>query len=549
MCAESIDSLRQARSSLGGYEERTDACLAELQRRDVAGRIWRGDHTLWKPEPTEIADRLGWLTVTEAMRRSVADLENFARQVREDGLRHVVLLGMGGSSLGPEVLWQTFGNAEGNPELIVLDSTIPARVKSVTDAVDPARTLFLVSSKSGATIEPNVLYRYFRRIVEERVGAEKAGRNFAAVTDEGTPLAELGDSDGFRQVFVNPSDIGGRYSVLSYFGLVPAALLGRDVQGILDRADGMRKATYPGISTAENPGAWLGAVLGCMVESGRDKVTLVTSPSIRSFGLWVEQLLAESTGKEGKGVIPIAGEPLASLECYGDDRLFVYLRLQGDDNDSADAAVYAIGESGQPVVSFGLRDGYDLFAEMYRWEFATAVASAVLGIHPFDQPDVQSAKDMTDRVLDRAEATGERPAIVASGSLKDLLGQVSPGDYLAITAYLEQTPDTDAALDGLRRQVMRRYRIATTVGYGPRFLHSTGQLHKGGPASALLLQITAGHQYDLEIPGREYTFGVLADSQAMGDFEALVARGIRVARVHLTGEVEAGIRGLIGQVR
>ena len=575
VCAERIDSLWQARSSPGGYEERVDACLAELQRRDVVVRIWRGDHTLWKPDPSEITDRLGWLTVTDAMRESVADLENFARRVRDDGFRHVVLLGMGGSSLGPEVLRQTFGTpafageTEGYPELIVLDSTIPARVKSVTDAVDPARTLFLISSKSGTTIEPNVLYLHFRRIVEELVGAEQAGRNFAAVTDEGTPLHALGKSDGFRRVFVNPSDIGGRYSALSYFGLVPAALMGLDVGEILDRADGMRENTLPGniegrilcgragqvpghqavSSVAENPGAWLGGVLGCMAESGRDKVTLVASPSVRSFGLWVEQLLAESTGKEGTGIIPVSGELLASPECYGDDRLFVYLRMEEDDNSSCDAAVGAIEESGQPVVSLGLRDEYDVFAEMYRWEFATAVAGSVLGIHPFDQPDVQSAKDMTDRVLDRVQTTGERPVVEGSGSLGGLLAQASPGDYLAIMAYMEETPEADAALDDLRLEVMRRHGIATTVGYGPRFLHSTGQLHKGGPASALLLQITVERQYDLEIPGKEYTFGGLADAQALGDFEALAARGLRVARVHLMGNVEAGIRGLVGRVQ
>ena len=573
--AERIDSLRQSRSSLGDYQERVDACLAELQRRDAVGRTWRGDHTVWKPDPAEITDRLGWLTVTDAMRESVADLEDFARQVHGDGIRHVVLLGMGGSSLGPEVLRQTFGTpafageTAGFPELIVLDSTIPARVKSVTNAIDPARTLFLVSSKSGTTIEPNVLYRYFRRVVEERVGVARAGRTFAAVTDEGTPLAELGASDGFRRVFVNPSDIGGRYSVLSYFGLVPAALIGLDVGAILDRADGMREAASPGNTggrtlrgrdgqapgyravspVAENPGAWLGAVLGCMAEAGRDKVTLAASPSVRSFGLWVEQLLAESTGKEGKGIIPIAGEPLAPPECYGDDRLFVYLRLEGDDNCATDAAMDAIEESGQPVVSLRLRDRYGLFAEMYRWEFATAVAGAVLGIHPFNQPDVQSAKDMTDRVLGRVQATGKRPVVEASGSLGGLLAQASPGDYLAVMAYVRETPETDAALDDLRLEVMGQYGIATTVGYGPRFLHSTGQLHKGGPASGLLLQITAEHAHDLDIPGREYTFGGLADAQAMGDFEALAARGLRMARAHLTGDVEAGIQGLIGQLQ
>ena len=540
--------MRQARSSLGGYRERVDACLADLQRRDVIGRIWRGDYTVWKADPVEITDRLGWLTVTDAMRDSVADLEQFARQVRGDGSRYVVLLGMGGSSLGPEVLRQTFGSVPGHPELIVLDSTIPARVKSVTDAIDPARTLFLVSSKSGTTIEPNVLYRYFRRIVEERVGVAWSGRNFAAVTDEGTALEELGESDGFRRVFVNPPDIGGRYSVLSFFGLVPVALMGLNVGAILDRADGMREATSPGVSAVENPGGWLGAVLGCVAAAGRDKVTLVASPSIRSFGLWVEQLLAESLGKEGKGIIPVAGEPLASPEFYGDDRLFVYLRLEGDDNSSCDAAVGAIEESGQPVVSLGLRDKYDVFAEMYRWEFATAVAGSVLSVHPFDQPDVQSAKDMTDRVLERVQTTGEQPVMEACGSLPRLLAQTSPGDYLAVMAYVEETLETDAALDYLRQEVMRRYGIATTVGYGPRFLHSTGQLHKGGPASALLLQITAEHHHDLEIPGREYTFGVLADAQAMGDFEALAAIGLQVARVHLTGDVETGIRELVGQV-
>ena len=541
--------MRQGHSSLGDYRVLVDTCLADLQRRGVVGRIWRGDHTLWKPDPTEISDRLGWLTVTDAMRGSVADLQDFAQEVRGDGVRHVVLLGMGGSSLGPEVLRQTFGSAPGFPDLIVLDSTIPARVKSVTDAIDPARTLFLVSSKSGTTIEPNVLYRYFRRIVEQAVGAEQAGRNFAAVTDEGTPLAKLGDSDRFRRVFVNPSDIGGRYSVLSYFGLVPAALMGLDIRGILDRANGMREAASHDVSAAGNPGAWLGAVLGCMAETGRDKVTLITTPSIRSFGLWVEQLLAESTGKEGTGIIPVAGEPLASPECYGGDRLFVYLRLEGDDDPSTEAVMDAIEKSGQPVVSLRLRDKYGIFAEMYRWKFATAVAGVVMGIHPFDQPDVQSAKDMTDRVLEGVQTTRERPVMEPSGSLGGLLGRASPGDYLAVMAYVEETPETNEALNDLRREVTRRYGIATTVGYGPRFLHSTGQLHKGGPESALLLQITGDHTQDLKIPGREYSFGVLADAQAMGDFEALTAKGLPAARVHLRGDLEAGIRELIGQVR
>ncbi|MEE2926978.1 MAG: glucose-6-phosphate isomerase [Chloroflexota bacterium] len=535
-------------ASLGDYLAGVESALSGLKSRRVISRIWSGDHTVWKPDPTEISNRLGWLTVTDAMREQTPAMQALAQEVRDAGIRHVVLLGMGGSSLGPEVLRQTFGSAPGYPELIVLDSTVPGWVQSVTDAIDPAHTLFLVSSKSGSTTEPNMFYAYFRGLVEKAAGKDGAGQHFIAVTDAGTSLEKLAIDQGFRRVFANPPEIGGRYSVLSYFGLVPATLIGLDLSKLIDRADRMREETFSNVTVQENPGAWLGAVMGVLAQQGRDKLTLVTSPSIGSFGLWVEQLIAESTGKEGLGIIPVAGEPLTSPNHYGGDRLFVYLRLDGDNNDESDRAVQAIQESGQPLVRLNLMDKYDVGAEFFRWEMATAVAGSILGINPFDQPNVQAAKDMTDSVLGQFERSGELPPMEASSSLGDLLSQGGPGDYLVIMAYIRQTPQVDQALDDLRRKVTARHGIATTMGYGPRFLHSTGQLHKGGPGSGLFLQLTGEHAHDLTIPGAPYTFGVLADGQAVGDLRALLASLRRAVRVDLGTNPEAAIRGMVGEV-
>ena len=535
-------------ASLGDYLAGVESALSGLKSRRVISRIWSGDHTVWKPDPTEISNRLGWLTVTDAMREQTPAMQALAQEVRDAGIRHVVLLGMGGSSLGPEVLRQTFGSAPGYPELIVLDSTVPGWVQSVTDAIDPAHTLFLVSSKSGSTTEPNMFYAYFRGLVEKAAGKDGAGQHFIAVTDAGTSLEKLAIDQGFRRVFANPPEIGGRYSVLSYFGLVPATLIGLDLSKLIDRADRMREETFSNVTVQENPGAWLGAVMGVLAQQGRDKLTLVTSPSIGSFGLWVEQLIAESTGKEGLGIIPVAGEPLTSPNHYGGDRLFVYLRLDGDNNDESDRAVQAIQESGQPLVRLNLMDKYDVGAEFFRWEMATAVAGSILGINPFDQPNVQAAKDMTDSVLGQFERSGELPPMEASSSLGDLLSQGGPGDYLVIMAYIRQTPQVDQALDDLRRKVTARHGIATTMGYGPRFLHSTGQLHKGGPGSGLFLQLTGEHAHDLTIPGAPYTFGVLADGQAVGDLRALLASLRRAVRVDLGTNPEAAIRGMAGEV-
>ena len=528
-------------AGLGKYLPDVETALARLQRDQVISRIWRGDHTVWKLDPAEITNRLGWLGVSEIMRERVPSLQEFAREIKDAGFHHVVLLGMGGSSLGPEVLRQTFGNAPGYPRLIVLDSTVPAWVEATAHAIDVSRSLFLVSSKSGSTTEPNMFYAYFRNLVERAVGPEPAGQHFVAITDPGTPLEKLAWAQKFRRVFLNPPDIGGRYSILSYFGLVPAALTGVDVEKLLERAGCMREGCASCVPPPENPGARLGVIMSVLAAQGRDKLTVLTSPSIGSFGLWVEQLIAESTGKEGKGIIPVAGEPLSAPEYYGDDRLFVYLRLQHDANTEMDAAIEAIELWGHPVLRLDLQDKYDLGAEFFRWEMGTAVAGAALGINPFDQPNVQAAKDMTENVLEQFQTRGRLPLVEASDSLKELLAESNPGDYLAIMAYTLQTPEVDRALAALRRSVIQRYRIATTSGYGPRFLHSTGQLHKGGPGSGLFLQLTADHDQDLPIPGESFTFGVLADAQALGDLEALKTAKRRAVRVHLGPDAAARI--------
>ena len=533
---------------LGRYRMDVEDAIGDMSQRDVVGRIWRGDHTVWKPDPEEIVDRLGWLRITDTMRDEVGALETFAQELVGAGIRNVVLLGMGGSSLGAEAIGRTFGSVPGYPEHTVLDSTVPDWIRSVTDRIEPGTTLFLVSSKSGSTLETNCLYQHFRNLTDEAVGVERAGHHFAAITDPGTPLESLARDQGFRRVFLNPPDIGGRYSVLSYYGLVPAALAGVAVRLLLERADLMRESCGTGVPPGNNPGAWLGAVIGTMAGLGRDKLTLVTSPSIEGLGLWIEQLVAESTGKEGRGTVPVVGEPLLEPAQYSDDRLFIYLRMEGDENSGTDADVERVESSGQPVVRLELRDRYDLGAEFYRWEFATAVAGAVLGVQPFDQPDVQVVKDLTSQALDAYEAS--RPLPVTEGLVPPhkLLAGSRPGDYLAIMAYVWETPAMDEALLQLRRRTMERYRIATTLGYGPRHLHSTGQLHKGGPGTGLFLQITTSRQRDVPIHGRQYSFGALADAQTAADLEALLKAGRRVARVRIDrGDPEA-IRQIAGQL-
>lgn len=540
---------RQSGSLFGALDAGVADALAQLARGNVMARIWDRDHTVWRDDPTEVADRLGWLTVSRDMTERLGDLRKFANDARRDGVTDVVLLGMGGSSLGPEALRLCIGSAPGYPALTVLDSTVPDRVASVTRAVDPARTLFVVSSKSGGTIEPNSFYKHFRAIVEEAVGADQAGRRFAAITDAGTSLAALGEAEGFRRVFENPPDIGGRYSVGSLFGLVPAALCGMDCAKLLDRMNQMAARCEAGVGARKNPGAWLGAAIGALALAGRDKLTIIASPPVASFGLWAEQLIAESLGKDGKGVVPVVGEPLIEADAYGDDRAFVHIRLADAENAAEDVALERLRGAGHPVVTLDMDDEYDVGAEFFRWEMATAVAGHIMSVHPFDQPNVQQAKDATSRMLEIYVNEGAFPSAPGeSGSAADLLAQASDGDYFAVMAYVEETEGVANAVDTLRRRVMRSHRVPTTLGYGPRYLHSTGQLHKGGANNGLFLQLVGGSGIDLPVPGEPFGFGALAEAQAIGDYEALKAAGRRVARVRLEGDPEAAILRLLGSL-
>ena len=537
---------------LGDYSQLVAHAAAELDSNNVAARLRAHDHTLWSESPAEISDRLAWLTLPTDMRAELPGLYEFARTVRSAGYQHVALLGMGGSSLGPEVIRQVIGCAMADgayPRMLTLDSTVPVWVAGAKAQIDPARTIFAVSSKSGTTTEPLTFYGYFRDLVEAALGVEAAGDNFIAITDPETPLAQRAGAENFRRAFLNNPDIGGRYSVLSYFGLVPAALTGVDLDRLLKSAERMQALCLHNGLAPENPGGWLGAAIGTMVTHGRDKLTLISTDSMAPFGLWVEQLLAESTGKDGTGVIPVATEPLPGRAdgCYGDDRFFVQLRLADDDNAEPDGLVKQLQDAGHPVAVLELADVYDLGAEFYRWEYATAVAGHVLGIHPFDQPDVQGAKDRTVSVLAQWQRDGKLPSTRSDDGdrLAHLLEASQPGDYLAIMAYLPDTEAIRAAVRELRQGVMAKYRIATTMGYGPRFLHSTGQLHKGGPGSGIFLQLTQDHQTDISIPGWDLSFGVLADAQALGDLQALDDLGRRTVSVHLGGDPARGIKRII----
>jgi len=533
-------------ANLGSLQAMVEAALKEMASTRVVARLWAKDHTLWKPEPTEIANRLGWLKVAEQMREQVGSLRAFAQSMRAAGFRHVVLLGMGGSSLGPEVLRCTFGSTRGYPRLWVLDSTVPGAVREVTQSIHPARTLFILASKSGGTIEVLSLFSHFWNLVA-RARGNTGGTQFIAITDPDTGLASLARERRFRTTFLNPPDIGGRYSVLSYFGLVPMALLGHDLKTLVDRGIEMAEACRPTVLLENNPGACLGATMGILGRAGRDKITVITSPKVASFGLWVEQLLAESTGKEGRGLIPIAGEPMGVPSVYGKDRLFVYLRLDGDANVRGDQHVKVLERAGQPVIGLRLRDRYDLAAEFFLWEFATAVAGHFLGINPFDQPNVQESKENTNRILEEVRARGRlshKQVASRDGALADLLAKAAPGRYLAILAYMAPSRQADEAIKALRQSMLVRHHLPTTTGYGPRYLHSTGQLHKGGPNTGLFLQLIEHMTPDMRVPGAPYTFGTLAQAQAVGDFQSLQMHQRAVVAMRLGQQPISTIRAL-----
>ena len=501
------------------------AAQARLIASRAVERIWACDHRLWKQDPTDIANRLGWLTIVEYMQDRAEDLLTFAAAAKKRGIRDVVLLGMGGSSLGPEVLRATFGPSNGFPRLWVLDSTVPGWIQQVTQAIDPARSLFILASKSGGTIEVMSLFAHFWELVHKTPG-HQGGEQFIAVTDPGTGLEKLAAEHGFWRTFTNPPDIGGRYSVLSYFGLVPAALMGIDVARLLTRAITMAQACRTQTPLERNPGADLGATMASLAQAGRNKITLISSPQIAAFGLWAEQLLAESTGKEGTGLIPVANEPIVSPTAYGTDRLFVYLRLKGDQNRQLDRQIAGLARHGHPVLTLALQDRYDLAGEFFRWEIATAVAGHLLGIHPFDQPNVQESKDNTARVLDTIQATGRLPkqtTATAAQAASQLKRQCRPDAYVAILAYTTPSFRMEQAIRSLRRALVSHHHVTTTAGYGPRYLHSTGQLHKGGPKSGVFLQLVDQMIPDLGIPGKPFTFRTLAQAQAAGDIQALKA--------------------------
>jgi transaldolase/glucose-6-phosphate isomerase len=518
----------------------------EAKSESVAQRIWRRDETLWaEPGTPEIADRLGWLTISEAMLEQAGDLEAWADEVKRDGLTDCALLGMGGSSLGPEVIRRSFGPLQHGLRLHVLDSTDPAAVAELEAKLDLDKTLFLVSSKSGGTVETLSHFRWFY----ERTGG--AGRQFVAITDPGSPLQRLAEERGFRRVFCNDPEIGGRYSVMSYFGIVPAVLMGVNIRGLLNRCQVAEQNCTNYDSTVSNSGLWLGIAMGALALQRRDKLTFVVSEPIGSFGLWVEQLIAESTGKEGKGILPVADEPLGTPDLYGDDRVFAYLRDTDSPDEKTDAKVEALARAGHPVITMATHGALDLGRVFFFAEFATAVSGWALGINPFDQPNVQEAKDNTAKVLEQYEAEGALPEVEegTDEALRELLGSAEPPNYVAIMGYVAPSEAFDEAVTELRQAIRELTRCTTTFGYGPRFLHSTGQFHKGGPPTGRFLQLIHDGERDLEIPEAGYTFGTLKNAQATGDLQTLRAHGLPAERVRLEGDPVQGVRDLTERIR
>lgn len=499
--------------------------LAAFAERRVVRRLWDGDPTVWTDDPhtPELADRLGWLTVGPLMAGQAQSIQQFGEEVRA-GYDRVVLLGMGGSSLAPEVLWRVFGRRTGFPVFQMLDSTHPHAVRAVADGGDLERTLFIVASKSGTTVETASFFEYFWALT----GGD--GRRFVAITDPGTVLERIGRERGFRRVFLSLPDIGGRYSALSPFGLVPAALMGIDVAGLLERAETMAAKCGADVAEADNPGCSLGVLMAEAALAGRDKLSFVLSPRVATFGLWAEQLIAESTGKAGKGILPVVSEPAAARPRYCDDRIFVGLSVEGDRFEALDDRLHAAEAAGHPCGKLTLADPYDLGAEFFRWEFATAVAGAVLRINPFDQPNVAESKENTKRVLAEAGRVPP-PSEPRRSRVVSFLDGVKKGDYVCVQAFMPPSDETDAKLADLCAALRDRVDAVVTMGYGPRYLHSTGQLHKGGPTTGHFMQIVAPVTRDETIPGAGYSFGQLLMAQAQGDQEALTARGRPVVRV------------------
>ncbi|MBI5671080.1 MAG: bifunctional transaldolase/phosoglucose isomerase [Chloroflexi bacterium] len=563
--------------ALGTYAEAVQPALKALEAEHANARVWAHDGSLWKDQASAIAkieNRLGWLDVQKTI--DIDRLKTLQASVRGGAFKQVVLLGMGGSSLAPEVLYQTFGQQPDFPAFHMLDSTHPGQIRAIENAIDLRYTLFLVASKSGSTIETAAFHKYFY----ERTG--RNGSQFIAITDPNTPMEALAKQQNFRDIFLNPADIGGRFSALSYFGLVPAALMGLDLDRLWAEAERMMMACGPHIPAQQHPGLQLGAILAVLGQQGRDKVIIHTSAAISAFGSWVEQLVAESTGKEGKGLLPVVGGTVGNPHDYNSDRLVIYLRVEGEpDNEAMDAAIRALREAGHPRVSYYLNDRYCIAGEFFRWEYATAIAGKLLGINPFDEPNVTEAKEATARLLAYYQEHGALPTLepafkesgvtlyadeptihqlselalqhgYSSGDLTGLLAAMinstRANDYFALLAYLPYSADLNAALEEVRRRLRHTTRRAVTIGYGPRYLHSTGQLHKGGPNTGNFIQITADIRDDIPVPSEPYTFGILNAAQAAGDMLALRAKDRRAIRLHITGDVLAGLKVLLGAI-
>jgi len=552
------------------------ATTADWQSGGKMQRLWQRDAKLWTG--TDEANWLGWLDIVEEQIAQHDQLAKLAKEIQARGFQDVLLLGMGGSSLCPEVLRMTYGRVTHFPTLHVLDSTDPGQVKAVEHLIDIPKTLFIVSSKSGTTLEPNIFKQYFFERTKQAVGAVKVGSQFIAITDPGSKMQQVAESDRFLHVFFGRPSIGGRYSALSNFGMVPAAIIGVDTKKFLDRAAAMVKACGAAVSVEENPGAALGIVLGTAANAGRDKVTIITSPGIADLGAWLEQLLAESTGKIGKGIIPVDKEHLTTPDIYGNDRVFVYVRLESGPDADQDAKVAAIEKAGHPVIRIAMPDIYELGAEFFRWEIATAVAGSIIGINAFNQPDVEASKIATRELTSAYEKTGslpaEKPVVEDSGIklftdeknaaelaklaggdqslagyLKAHLSRIKAGDYFAVLGYIQMNAEHEQSLQAVRHAVRDKKRVATCLGFGPRFLHSTGQAYKGGPNSGVFLQITCDDSVELPVPGQKYTFGIVKAAQARGDFQVLADRGRRALRVHLGSNLKAGLATLQAAVQ
>jgi len=557
--------------SVGAVQKQVDEKLKEFWHTNLVRRIWAKDPTVWHHDPAHqqiIRHALGWLRITEQQIPCIPRLLALAEEIKAAGFKHVLVLGMGGSSLCPEVCRMTFGLIPGYPELHVLDSTVPSQVRAFEHRVDLSETLCVVASKSGSTTEPLVFQKYFFERMHQVVG-DKAGDHFVAITDPGSLLEQVAKDLHFRHILPGVPEIGGRYSALSNFGIVPAALMGVNIEHLLYRAERMRHSCGASVPPQDNPGVILGTVLGVFAKAGRDKLTFVLSPALWDLGAWIEQLVAESTGKEGKGIIPVDGESLGIPKVYGQDRVFAYIRYeQGIDADQ-EAKVNALEQAGHPVIRIDVADLINLGEQFFLWEMATAVAGAMLEINAFDQPNVQESKDYTKKYLEAVTQTGTLPEstpLLSDGDVKVYADQqnaavfkgknsleavlsahfdrVNPGDYFAINAYVERTETVHGLFERIRTTVREAKQVATTLGYGPRFLHSTGQLHKGGPNSGVFIQVTCDDEADLPIPGEPYTFGILKAAQALGDMQSLASRHRRVIRVHVSGDVVKGVTRL-----